>query len=182
MIIFPCTGCGQKLQVPDTFVGKPVRCSVCKHVMTCSPPVAALAPAAPLPQFNGPPSSLAQAGINGGVTIGAGDSSEPSQTNPDKRRSVREILARGGGERYQVAGEIARGGMGAVLRAVADDARLAARYAFILLTAVQHSRYQAAAEVCETLSVPLLLKPFNLDALLDAVATAARRLPSAPDD
>ncbi|HST87378.1 MAG TPA: response regulator [Ktedonobacterales bacterium] len=65
----------------------------------------------------------------------------------------------------------------AVLRAVADDAHLAARHAFILLTAVQHSRYQAAADVCETLSVPLILKPFNMDTLLDAVATAARHLP-----
>ena len=70
----------------------------------------------------------------------------------------------------------------AVLRAVADDARLAARHAVILLTAVQYSRYQAAAEVCETLSVPLLLKPVDIDTILNAVATAARRLPSAPDD
>ena len=66
-----------------------------------------------------------------------------------------------------------------VLNVVADDARLAARYTFILLTAVQHSRYQTSAEICATLSVPLILKPFDLDTLLDAVATAARRLPSA---
>ncbi len=64
-----------------------------------------------------------------------------------------------------------------VLHAVARDARLAARHAFVLLTAVQHNRYQAAADVCETLSVPLILKPFNMDTLLDAVATAARHLP-----
>ena len=65
-----------------------------------------------------------------------------------------------------------------VLRAVARDPRLAAQHSFILLTAVQHSRYQAAEEVCATLSVPLILKPFNLDVLLDAVATAAKRLAS----
>ena len=156
MIIFPCTGCGQKLQVPDTFVGKPVRCSVCKHVMTCSPPVAALAPAAPLPQFNGPPSSLAQAGINGGVTIGAGDSSEPSQTNPDKRRSVREILARGGGERYQVAGEIARGGMGAVLRAVDCDIRreVAVKYLLDQADPRKKARFVEEAQVTGQLEHP----------------------------
>jgi hypothetical protein len=51
-----------------------------------------------------------------------------------------------------------------------------------LLTAVSHSRYQAAAEICATLSVPLMLKPFNLDALLAAVAAAAHRLPLAPQE
>lgn len=68
----------------------------------------------------------------------------------------------------------------AVLRAVADDARLAARHAFILMTAVSHSRYAVADEVCAKLSVPLVLKPFQLDALLSTVATAAGRLPVAP--
>ncbi|MBF6590369.1 MAG: response regulator [Ktedonobacterales bacterium] len=68
-----------------------------------------------------------------------------------------------------------------VLHAVARDPRLAARHAFILLTAVSHRRYQAAEEVCAILSVPLILKPFGLDVLLDAVATAALRLPSMPE-
>ncbi|HLJ81265.1 MAG TPA: response regulator [Ktedonobacterales bacterium] len=63
-----------------------------------------------------------------------------------------------------------------VLNAVAADPTLAARYAFILLTALHQSRYQAATEICARLSVPLVLKPFNVDTLLDAVATAARRL------
>jgi CheY-like chemotaxis protein len=63
-----------------------------------------------------------------------------------------------------------------VLNAVASDERLAARNAFILLTAVQYTRYQAAAEVCAQLGVPLVLKPFDINALLDAVAACARRL------
>lgn len=66
-----------------------------------------------------------------------------------------------------------------VLNAVAADTALAARYAFVLLTALAPSSYQAAAEVCATLSVPLVLKPFSIDTLLDAVTTAARRLPVA---
>ena len=65
-----------------------------------------------------------------------------------------------------------------VLRAVADDAHLAGRNAFVLLTAVAHQRYQAAEEVCATLSVPLILKPFELDALLEALAAVAERLPT----
>lgn len=64
-----------------------------------------------------------------------------------------------------------------VLRAVADDAHLAARHAFVLLTAVAHKRYQVAEEVCAALAVPLILKPFELDAFLGTVAAAVRRLP-----
>ena len=66
-----------------------------------------------------------------------------------------------------------------VLNAVAQDPTLAARNAFVLLTAVNQSHYQAAAEVCAQLSVPLVLKPFDVDALLDAMTSAARRLPVA---
>ena len=69
-----------------------------------------------------------------------------------------------------------------VLEAVAQDARLAARHAFVLLTAVQHSRYQMAEDICARLAVPLVLKPFDLDELLDTVAMLARRLPPAPSD
>ncbi|HEV8190609.1 MAG TPA: response regulator [Ktedonobacterales bacterium] len=65
-----------------------------------------------------------------------------------------------------------------VLQVIAQDKRLAARNAFILLTAVGSHRYHAAEAICVTLGVPLILKPFDLDALLDAVGAAADRLPS----
>ncbi|HEU5438399.1 MAG TPA: response regulator [Ktedonobacterales bacterium] len=67
-----------------------------------------------------------------------------------------------------------------VLQAVARDARLVARHAFVLITAVSQSQFQAAEEICATLSVPLVMKPFSMDTLLDQVASAARRLPSIP--
>lgn len=67
-----------------------------------------------------------------------------------------------------------------VLQAVAQDAQLSGRHVFILLTAVAQKRYKAAEAVCATLSVPFMLKPFDLDALLDMVAEAADRLPSQP--
>jgi serine/threonine protein kinase len=157
MIVFACARCSQKLQVPDSFAGKPVRCSVCKHVMTCSPPVAALAPAAPLPQFDGPPSSLARAGINGGVTIGPGDSSaEPEATNANGRRSMRELLARSSSERYQVAAEIARGGMGAVLRAVDCDIRreVAVKYLLDQTDPRKKARFVEEAQITGQLEHP----------------------------
>ena len=67
-----------------------------------------------------------------------------------------------------------------VLHAVARDTRLADQHAFILLTAVSHSRYQQADEVCARLSVPLIVKPFSMDGLLAAVAAASSRLASEP--
>ena len=67
-----------------------------------------------------------------------------------------------------------------ILQAVTDDVALAVRHAFILLTAVAHQRYQAAEATCAALDVPILQKPFELDALLDAVTQAAERLPPQP--
>ena len=64
-----------------------------------------------------------------------------------------------------------------VLQAVANDPPLAARNAFILLTAVADQRYQAAEAVCAKLKVPLIRKPFELDMILDAVVAAAHCLP-----
>lgn len=63
-----------------------------------------------------------------------------------------------------------------VLEAVANDIALAARHAFIMVTAVAPFRYQAADEYRAQLSVPMIPKPFDLDTLLDAVAAAAQRL------
>lgn len=63
-----------------------------------------------------------------------------------------------------------------VLRAVADDARLSERHAFVLLTAVAHKRYQAAEDVCALLAVPLISKPFEVDALLNALPAASHRV------
>ncbi|HTU18195.1 MAG TPA: protein kinase [Gemmataceae bacterium] len=128
MIVFPCARCGQKLQIPDSFAGKPVRCSVCKQVMTSPKPVAvAVAAAVPLPEIAGQPSSLAQAGFKGDVTLGQSDSSGTADNEKasSSQRSLRQALAHGhaGGERYRVLGHIARGGMGAVLRAADCDIR-----------------------------------------------------------
>ncbi len=69
-----------------------------------------------------------------------------------------------------------------VLQAVARDPRLAAHHACILMTAMSPSQYQAVEEICAKLSTPLIVKPFDMDTLLDQVASATRRLPSAPPD
>jgi CheY-like chemotaxis protein len=65
-----------------------------------------------------------------------------------------------------------------ILQAVTNDPTLAASHAFILMTAVAHQRYQAAEAICTALAVPILQKPFELEAILDAVTQAAKRLPT----
>ena len=64
-----------------------------------------------------------------------------------------------------------------VLRMVAEDPSLAGRHALILLTAVADQRFQEAETVCAHFMVPIIAKPFELDAILGAVDAAAHRLP-----
>lgn len=151
MIVFSCARCGQKLQIPDDFAGKPVRCSVCKHVMTSPAPVAVAVAAAPsLPEIDGNPSSLAQAGLNGGVTLGqaAPSATEDSAKASSSQRSLREALANGsaGGERYRVLNEIARGGMGAVLRAADCDIRREVAVKYLLDQADERKKVRFVEE------------------------------------
>lgn len=70
----------------------------------------------------------------------------------------------------------------AVLETVAQDAHLKACHAFILLTAVSRNHYRGVEQICADLSAPLIPKPFDVDMLLDLVATAARRVSSVVRD
>ena len=63
-----------------------------------------------------------------------------------------------------------------VMGAVARDARLAGHFAFVMLTALSYTRYETARQACEATGVPFIAKPFELDALLDAVKRASREL------
>jgi CheY-like chemotaxis protein len=68
-----------------------------------------------------------------------------------------------------------------VLYAVARDRRLRHRHAFVLVSAAPHlSRRLALMRVLAQLAIQRIDKPFELDALLDAVAQATRRLLRAP--
>ncbi len=161
MIVFPCARCGQKLQIPDDFAGKPVRCSVCKHVMTSPAPVAvAVAATVALPEITGNPSSLAQAGLNGGVTVGlaAPSDTEDSAKASSSQRSLREALAHGAScvERYRVLNEIARGGMGAVLRAADCDIRreVAVKYLLDQADDRKKARFVEEAQITGQLEHP----------------------------
>jgi two-component system, NtrC family, response regulator HydG len=63
-----------------------------------------------------------------------------------------------------------------VLRVIADEPRLVERHAYILFT-VSPERH-LPADLLARLSVPVVEKPFDVDALLDVVARSAERLRS----
>lgn len=65
---------------------------------------------------------------------------------------------------------------GGVLMSVEEDARLAGRDAFILITANLSTLPLPVAALLHRLDVPVISKPFDMDELLDAVAAAAQRL------
>src|SRR5205814_2559354 len=105
-------------------------------------------------QIDGASSSLAQAKIEGGVTL--------EQKTPASRRagqmSVPELLARRprSSERYILEGEIARGGMGAVLRAVDCDIRreVAVKYMLDQSSAKNKIRFVEEAQITGQLEHP----------------------------
>jgi serine/threonine protein kinase len=118
MIAFSCTRCTMRFQVKDEFAGRSIRCPTCKNPLTVPPPPATLA----LPShFDGPLSSLARAGIPCDVTLAG----SPPASSGKAPGPVAAVIAaqQSDGQRYLLEGEIARGGMGAVLRAVDCDIR-----------------------------------------------------------
>ena len=68
MIAFSCSQCGMKLTVQDQFAGRSSKCPTCKQPLVVPPPSATLAYVPPR-QIDGEESSLAKAGIEGGVTL-----------------------------------------------------------------------------------------------------------------
>ncbi|HEV8194920.1 MAG TPA: response regulator [Ktedonobacterales bacterium] len=66
-----------------------------------------------------------------------------------------------------------------VLQEVAEQKRLASRHAFIVVTANTQTLPLAFVHLLTQLQVPLIVKPFDIDPLLEAVATAEERLEAA---
>jgi CheY-like chemotaxis protein len=64
----------------------------------------------------------------------------------------------------------------AVLQAVEADPPLAARHAFILMSAFHRTLPLAFVQQMTRLNVPMVAKPFDLDRLVATVAAAAERL------
>lgn len=114
MIAFACYQCGMKFNVKEEFAGRVTKCPTCKQPVTVPQLGNANVPAH---GSGGGRSSLDEAGIRADITL-------PS-TRSDDHVPVATLLRqrRENSGRYVLEGEIARGGMGAVLRAVDSDIR-----------------------------------------------------------
>jgi hypothetical protein len=110
MISFSCSHCAMKIKVKPEFAGRSARCPTCKQALTVPLPERAVAHV-PVGQIDGTASSLAQAGVDGGVTVGQ-EATSPGQ------KSVGELLARQAkkGQRYIIEKEIVHQNIAAVLR------------------------------------------------------------------
>ena len=123
MIQFSCS-CGQKFKVKDDCAGRKSTCPTCKQSLVVPSPDKIQA--CPKSQIDGTASSIAQAGFDGGVTL-------DQATRPGQKPFRNSWPGRARkGERYIIEGEIARGGMGAVLRAVDCDIRREVAVKFML--------------------------------------------------
>src|SRR5262249_51179635 len=132
------------------FAGRASRCPTCKQTLIVPAPVKTAAVAQG--DIDGTPSSLARAGADGGG-VSLDDSASAAG-----RLSVRELVRRRAnrGQRYVVEREIARGGMGAVLRAVDCDIRreVAVKYLLDQTDAKKKQRFIEEAQITGQLEHP----------------------------
>src|SRR4051812_22244201 len=112
MISLDCPGCGQKLKVPGGLAGKKVRCPQCKQSLG-------------VPSF----SAATQPAMGRSDQIAAASATLSQTFVPATARTVRSLKAEAN---YSVDGEIARGGMGSIMRAIDDDIRREVAVKFLL--------------------------------------------------
>lgn len=158
MISFLCLNCGLKLQVKEEFAGRSSRCLTCKHPLVV-PPASITQAEIAAGQIDGSDSSLAKAGIDGGVSL--------QGTAGPGQKSLQDLLShrtnRGG--RYHIEGEISRGGMGTVLRAVDCDIRreVAVKYLLDQADAKKKLRFIEEAQITGQLEHPNIVPIHELN-------------------
>jgi serine/threonine protein kinase len=166
MISFSCSRCGMKLKVKDEFTGRSSKCPTCKQPLVVPAPDQTVAGVA-AGEIEGTSSSLAQAGVDGGgITLDHGASAARAG-----QRSVQELLAQRTKKdgRYLLEHEIARGGMGVVLRAVDCDIRreVAVKYLLDQTNAGKKLRFVEEAQITGQLEHPNIvpIHELGVDAL-----------------
>src|SRR5688500_8280050 len=120
MIAFRCGQCGKEFEVGDEFAGRTTRCSTCKKPITVPPVDATLAHMS---------ANVPTIGI---LNEGKGD--DASRTSASAGKIVPRLSSpcSGNAGRYEMKEEIARGGMGAILRALDRDLRRDVAVKFML--------------------------------------------------
>lgn len=142
MIRFSCFHCGLRFKVKDEYSGKSTRCPTCRQLLKV-PESHVAQGVVPTGKIDGLPSCLQQAGLNIAVTLPPSprpalqkEPNSPRQSPPStsKQESVLELLAAHSGQtsRYVLEKELARGGMGAVLRGIDRDIRREVAIKFML--------------------------------------------------
>src|ERR1700722_6880686 len=86
VIQFACSTCAQKLSVKNEFAGRHACCPTCKQPMVV-PSANETITVAPAGLIDGMPSSVAQAGLDGGVTL------DEIVAARNEQKPVRELLA-----------------------------------------------------------------------------------------
>jgi serine/threonine protein kinase len=165
MISFGCPSCQVKLSVKPEYAGRSARCPSCKHPLTVPSPDRTVAYVAPQ-QIEGEESSLARIGHDGGVTLEHDPGGRKATTAQKPQRSVDEALAtrKKPKERYVIESEIARGGMGAVLRAVDGDLRreVAIKYLLDEKDPKKRDRFIEEAQINAQLEHPNIVPVYDL--------------------
>jgi len=152
MISFSCAHCGLKLQVKPEFAGRSSKCPTCKLPLVV-PQLSQTHAEVQSGPIDGSDSSLNRAGVDAGVSLDRTVAlPQPGQ------KSVRELLSQRTTKegRYLVEGEIGRGGMGTVLRAVDSDIRreVAVKYLLDQTDARKKLRFVEEAQITGQLEHP----------------------------
>jgi serine/threonine protein kinase len=160
MIAFACSHCSMKLKVRDEFGGRHSKCPSCKQPLVVPLPSVTVPPGPP--QVIRAESSLVKAGIDAGVTLDPHDTAQPL----DGKRAIDTVMAARGtsNSRYVIEGEIARGGMGAVLRAVDCDLRreVAVKYMLDQTDQRKKARFVEEAQINGQLEHPNIVPVYDL--------------------
>ena len=150
-IAFSCEKCGMKFSVPGECAGRNTTCPTCKQPLTVPTADETRMYVPPPGQLDGMPSILAKSGVEGGVTLG-GDFATAEQLS---LQNLMDSQAKEG-VRYVVESELARGGMGAVMRAVDCDIRreVAVKYLLDQEDAKKKLRFVEEAQITGQLEHP----------------------------
>lgn len=160
MITFSCTHCGIKYQVKNEFAGRTAKCRACQTLLQV-----------PQPERTEASVPLAQLVVqtHGATAVGqrASDLATVTVTDQgDGEQSVADLIARRGSQssRYLIDKEIARGGMGAVLRGIDCDIRREIAIKVMLDAANPHkkARFVEEAQITGQLEHPNIVPVHEL--------------------